>query len=494
MNARYEPYDEQIRTAALDTTPLLRSAESIPASPAKDERREAVARAQLLLGAHERAPRGRGRPPRRTLVRLLGERTAKLVGSGCYGQVYAFKAHDDGSALALKQTPCTWYDESDSAERVRSEMRQEAALAVALTKYLVLDDATTGYRMPNVLVSYGYEFSRAPLRFEPVDGPTYGVLRAPVAAPAAEAQSDERVPTAQLVSELCVGGTLGTYLRTLSLGTLSDAEARNVCGALVLQTLMAIVALGAADVLHLDAVLTNFFIRTKHTEPGACLQYDFGDDVTLTMPLGANIPLVVIGDFGLATVHDWNNDHRLRFERRCRRSRYESHGTAIARAYTDKKTNRWRSNGGDSLLLCDPTDPFAHLRPMTFRNVDDFERDFATVLSGFYFEASKLAEFCAGAYWCGFMRDFASYALRVLALHHPRDYATQRAYVVDVFRRAPYFAHWLNAPTPERSIAIRARVPNAGAEHAALRAALVVDVEAAQKDCSSEFTLHTGAS
>ena len=414
----------------------------------------------------------------RTLAENLDGLKAFAIAKGTYGSVFSL-CIDSQTTAAFKRIKHKHYDSYDECT---SEVQSEAQIGAALTRSMLFDARVS---CPHFLAHAAYEVTMEPLRFS-VDQRFSTAAAASAATTAVpllsrlhdddqEVVVEPRVAT-QIVSEYCEGGTLHQYLSSLvDAGgpgeALKDERlAEEFVGALVAQLLIGVLVAASCQVSHNDLAPGNVFVRFKHTEPDRCLRYEFpravsgfGVAAALDVPTGAHVPLLVLGDFGLASVHNWTTDWRVAdvFGARCKpkeRDRLQrtlplyyyrggAHGGGAALPPAPGPNGKEERDiikfePLSNLLLTEQGYAWGHYKPLLFAGLDPQLRDSASILSCMHDVGKKGYSEDPERHWCALLLAVTTDALALLNKMRPKNYADMTRFVVTFFGTEPIYARW----------------------------------------------------
>ena len=238
--------------------------------------------------------------------------------------------------------------------------------------------------------------------------------------------------------ELCQRTTVDEFIR-VNHGSKDDIEARRLAASLAGQIIMAILALGSASISHNDMRLTNILLFSKETPktglfyfiPKTCAN---GADTYLRLPGGLGIPLVMVADFGVASVNKYENDpHFDHVEHLGAKGLAQIYYTSVE--IDELKFSR--------LSLTSHGDEYGHFKPMSHIDLGDFERDFATVFT-FFERVVPDSE----APWLRYLKDIGTAAINELSAVRPKNYTEQRLFAVNLFKNCDLLKDFVVSPSP----------------------------------------------
>jgi len=400
-------------------------------------------------------------PCRPSLAMSLHRLHAQLIGKGTYGKVFSLHPLTLSVPLVLKRIT---HNYTPTHALATAEVQMEAQVLALLTQSAVFSPLV---QCPHFMTVAAYDTTVQPLCFtgaKPFNEHEPNRLVSQLSAPPLDqAQQDQVRVRTQIVSEHCPNGTLLEYLTNFlrrcdamadqRRPLLDTEQSAQFAGALVAQLLVAVTVASAAQISHNDLNLCNVFVRSATTDPGKCFAYEFPDGRgTLCVPTGVHVPLLVVGDYGLASVHNWLDDWRIGEVYRedegvpapSDRDRLQMMLSLYyyARAEDVKlQHGRLRHLRLSEQLSVD----YGHYRPLLFTTLNERERDFATVLSCLY-EFAKLAlTISPHRLWCRNLFDLSKEALRQLSAQRPTTYEAQLDFVAGVFASNAVYANWLQS-------------------------------------------------
>jgi serine/threonine protein kinase len=404
-------------------------------------------------------------PASRSLAEQLKDLPARDIGKGTYGRVFSLRI-DSQLTAAFKRIEHKHYE---SHEESTNEVQSEAQIALELTRSMLLNARVS---CPHFLAVAAYDVTLAPLRVSrdySVRHASTGLvdvdaLRSRLHGTPGDANKEVLVAS-QLVSEFCEGGTLHNYLNRLiaegdaTLDQGDAVQAAEFVGALVAQLLIGVLVAASCQVSHNDLTLANVFLRLKSTEEHRCLRYEFARDevgfgvgAVLEVPTGAHVPLLVIGDFGLASVHNWHADWRVADvygtkHRPKERDRLQR--TLPLYYYAANKAHTINFKPLPNLLLTAHGDADGHFKPLLFAGLEAELRDMATVLSCLHemgkFGANQppLAHLPPQPHrWSALLMRVTGDALALLSKTRPKNYVELKRFVMTFFGSEPIYANW----------------------------------------------------
>lgn len=411
---------------------------------------------------------------------------ARRVGNGQYASVYAIEMVGDIRPLVCKSI-C--HVNQESIKAMDDEVKVELAVTAIFTDEFLAPGSA--FNVPNFCAMHGFDITMRPLQFKlDPDGFDMGDdMRCKIVShdPVTEAAllRENRSGTAELAPrvhsqmylENCSAGTLQEHLRVLAGAALSRARGRlpskfieseelALVGSVCAQVLCAIAAAGAVQVSHNDLTLNNIFVRNASTDAGSVMQYQLSSKKhVLTVPLGRATPLVVLGDFGIASINNWYTDWRAKATTARSVVKPADMPTLPQRYYHAQEEYLLHRGKLTTLKLHSKARPNGYATPMVFLDLGPYERDMATFLSGInnlmtpYEAESRAFATDSPLRWCRLLHEFSEEALALLSQMRPKCYVDQVVFIHELFRRSELFSSWLGAPDPELRVANVARLP-----------------------------------
>ena len=182
----------------------------------------------------------------------------------------------------------------------------------------------------------------------------------------------------------------------------------------------------------------------------------------MTVPLGESIPLILVADLGLASVHNWAEDYRVDEDHLAKPNSFETKRWRCTTMLVQHYTTTPVLTSLKTLLLPDIFDAgaYTHVRPLNYVDLNEYERDMSCVLSSFYHygKASERNNNRTNVF-CRVMWQLAERALQLLTDMRPKNVEAQVAFVSHLVAKQPRYSSWLGEPDSTRPVVNRCRVP-----------------------------------
>lgn len=365
---------------------------------------------------------------------LATDKCHTLLGAGEFAQVFAYRISNDVS-VAYKKIRLS--KEESRKPKVRLEVAIEGRVMSFLTDTFLQPILFTGpsppsLGCPNFIAVLRHDFGRNVVRFV-----------------GDEADYREKDITASsLWLEMCEKTNFYDYyaVKQNVPEPLREPLAVSVIG----QMMMAILGCGGVGLFHNDMRMTNWLLRSRSTPKSGllyCIPAATPDqpDVYVRLPGEHCIPLMVVSDFGLASIEGWKNDPRV--------DGFENCAESVAMMCNYYKLPERNDRDLLRLSLTSNGDSYGHFRPLSFGKLQRHQRDMATILS--FFEAMNTDNEAVGEF-----QRLAGKAIDALTDIRPTSYVDQRRVVLKMFAEIPEFAACVVAkPAPESTEKVF-RLPN----------------------------------
>jgi hypothetical protein len=289
---------------------------------------------------------------------------AEPLGSGTNATVFAVEI--DGEYVAcktsVKSSSAMWDDEYHRELVIEQRVAETLTHHFVSTSLLPSDVPDNAPSCPNFTALMRSDFDYEALAFK---------------GGAVHRQLYDK-PLSTMYTEVCRRRTLLNYISDY-VGSSDEKSSKRLATSLAGQLMMAVLAMASIGLQHNDMRPPNILVLSYDTPEEGLLyciprECEETEDIFIRLPGGKGIPLLLVSDFGTASVYNWENDVRFTPPAVATSKR-------LANLYYSE-TKRVSAKTFERLYL-NEHDDYGAMESMRWTAIDNFQRDMAAVMSMF---------------------------------------------------------------------------------------------------------------